>query len=367
MKKSKSIGSLDKNLKVKGLSETQTFRWLPATDRKLTVQGLAWFHENRDTFFRLPLRAQKLVREPVWHLAQCPASARIAFRSDTSSLAVRATLRDTNHMPHMPMTGSNGLALFAGEPGGKLRPWRTAVPDQTAPSFERELLTNVPTKMREFRLYLPLYKALDKLEIGFTPGATILRPSPYALPRPVVFYGTSITQGGCANTAGTDFVSNIGRLLNLDVVNLGFSGNGKGEPELARLIAEIDASLYVLDYAANTHAAEMRKTLPVFIEILRGRRPLTPILLVSQVAYAGLNFDPAIRERLDGTRECLMDNFLRQRRKGDRNIHFVDGYGLIPFGAESATVDGGHPTDHGFRLMADRLAPALEHILLRDN
>lgn len=366
-KKNKNIQDLDKNLKTSGLPKTMALRWLPATDRKLTVQGLAWFSENRGAFFRLPLRAKKLVREAVWHLAQCPAGARIAFRSDTTSLAVRATLRDTNHLPHMPMTGSNGLALFVGEPGGKLHFWRTAVPDQATPCFERELLTNVPAKMREFRLYLPLYKALDKLELGFTPGAAILRPTSYALPHPVVFYGTSITQGGCASTAGSDFVSNVSRLLNLDVVNLGFSGNGKGEPELAHLIAEIDASLYVLDYAANTTPAEMSKTLPVFLDILRDRRPLTPILMISQISHAAFHFDPSILQKLDGTRECLMDHFLRRRRQGDRHIHFVDGYGLIPFGTESATVDGGHPTDHGFRIMADRLAPALEQILSRDH
>jgi len=323
--------------------------------------------ENKGAFFRLPMRGQKSVRQPVWDLAQCPASANIAFRSDTTSLVIKALTRDAGHMSHMTLVGSNGLALFAGNPGCKLRLWRTAGPDQGNTAFERVLLENLPKKMREFRLYLPLYKALDKLELGLTPGAVILPPSPYALPKPVVFYGTSITQGGCANTAGTDFVSSLGRMLNLNMINLGFSGNGRGEPELARLIAEIDASLYVLDYAANTNAGDMRKTLPAFIKILRAARPKTPIMLVSQISYAALAFDPGTRERIDGTRECMMENYLRQRRKGDANIYFTDGAGLIPFGADNATVDGAHPTDHGFQLMAERLAPAIERILMADS
>ena len=193
------------------------------------------------------------MRQPVWS-CKCPASANVAFCSDTTRLAIKALARDAGYMHHMPLTGSNGLAVFVGNPGCKLRLWRTTAPDQGSPAFERVLLENLPKKMREFRLYLPLYKALDKLELGLTPGAKILPPSPYALPKPVVFYGTSITQGGCANTAGTDFVSSLGRMLNLHMINLGFSGNGRGEPELAHLIAEIDAALYVLDYAANTNA-----------------------------------------------------------------------------------------------------------------
>lgn len=361
----KRIESLDRNFKVKKTADPASRRWLSAGDRHLTVRGLAWFKENGGSFSRLPLRAEKVVREPVWQLAQCPASGRVCFQSDTTALSVRITNSDTGFMSHMPMTGSNGCILYAGSPG-HLQPWATATPDQQNPTFERELFKDVPRQMREFCLYLPLYKALKTLEIGLVPGAKLLPPSPPAVAKPVVVYGTSITQGGCANTAGSDFVSIVGRQLNVDVVNLGFSGNGRGEKEMAELIAEIDASLYVLDYAANTNAAEWEATLPRFLEILRRAHPETPVLLVTNVCFSQYAFSPGSRDVLEARRDFAMGFYAQQRRAGDRNLHLVDGFSLLPFGTDAAYVDGVHPTDHGFVLMAERLAPAIARILFRD-
>ena len=340
-------------------------KWVSAADRRLTVRGLAWFDENEGRFSRLPLRAEGHVRTDVWFLAQCPASARVAFRSDTTSLAVRVANATADHMPHMPSTGSNGLCLYCGTPG-RMRPWATAVPDPASASFERPLLQAVTKKVRDYRLYLPLYTAIESLDLKFSKGARILRPSPPALEKPAVFYGTSITQGGCASTAGSDFVSSIGRQLNIDVVNLGFSGNGRGEPEVAEFIREIDAALYVLDYAANVDDKTLRRTLPAFVRILREKRPQTPILLLTNVCFSSFDFSPATRQTLEARRDTMMEFYVKQRRGGDRNVHLADGFALIPFGTDCAYVDGVHPTDHGFSMMAERLAPFIEQILLRD-
>ena len=340
-------------------------RWLAAGGRRFTIRGLAWLEENGGNFSRLPLRAKGVVREPVWNLAQCPASARVAFRSDTTRLAVRAANPDAGLMMHMPATGSRGLALYCGGPQ-RMRPWGTAIPQQDDVSYETTFFTGLKKEVREFRLYLPLYKGLHSLAIGLDRGARILRPSPPTLPRPLVFYGTSITQGGCASTAGTDFVSAVGRMLNLDVVNLGFSGNGKGEPELAALIREIDAALYVLDYVANVTPARLRWTLPRFVRVLREKRPRTPILLVTNICYARYDYSPEVRRVIEAKRDIMMDYYVRARKRGDRDLHLADGFGLVRLGDDGATVDGVHLTDHGFRLMADGLAPIIERIILRN-
>ena len=341
-------------------------RWISVSDGRIPVRGLAWFAENRGSFSRLPIRAQQVVREPVWDLAQSPASARLAFRSNTTELTVRVTNSDTGFMSHMPLTGSSGLALYAGVPG-RMRYWTTAIPDQQDPTFERQLFSGIPGKMREFRLYLPLYKPLKSLDVCVSPGARVLAPSPARLPLPVVFYGTSITQGGCASTAGSDFVSTLGRDLDLDVINLGFSGNGRGDPELAKLMTEVESALYVLDYVANADAATLRRTLPRFVKILRKARPATPILLITNLCYANYDFSAAGRSVHEEKRDIIIDFYVRQRRRGDTSIHLADGFSLIPFGVPCVTVDGGHPADHGFHLMAKRLAPVIERILLRDD
>jgi lysophospholipase L1-like esterase len=337
--------------------------WMPASDRRLTIQGLAWFKENGGCFSRLPLRAKGRVRQAVWDLAQSPAGARIAFRTDSTRLSVRVSNSDTGVMYHMPGTGSNGLALYCGEPY-RMRAWVSAVPDPALATFERDLFKDLPPAMREFRLYLPLYKQLKSLDLAFSPGARILPPSPFALPKPVVFYGTSITQGGCAATAGSDFVSAVGRMLNLDVVNLGFSGNGWGEPELAELAAEIDASLFVLDYAGNADEARMKRTLSPFVRILRARHPATPILIVGPLGYTLYGYHAPTRQSQEAKRDIMMGVYLQWRKKGDANIHFADGLSLLPFDLDGGHVDGVHPTTHGFLVMAERLAPYVARILL---
>jgi len=347
-----------------GAAGTQSWRWMTPGDARLAVRGLAWSGENGGGFARLPARAEGRVPDEVWRLAQCPAGARVAFRSDTTGLAVRVTNSDAGVMNHMAGAGSNGLSLYCGRPGG-MRYWATARPSPESPSFESVLFQGVPKERREFRLYLPLYKPMLSLEIGVAKGARLLPPSPNALDKPVVFYGTSITQGGCASTAGSDFVSSVGRVLDLDVVNLGFSGSGRGEPVMAELVSEIDAALYVLDYAANADAATFHRNLPRFYRIIRKRRPKTPILLTTTVCFSGFDYSFERKATTERKRDVVFEFYARQRRRGDRDLHLVDGFGLIPFGTDAAYVDGVHPTDHGFQMMADRLAPQIQQILLR--
>lgn len=339
--------------------------WIEAHDRRLELRGLAWVKENGKSFNRLPLRAEKAVRPPVWNLARCPASARVCFRTDATRLAVRMTNLDCKPMPHMPATGESGLALYCGEPY-RIRPWSVAIPDLQKPQFERVLFERVEKRMREFTLYLPLYKALEKLELGFNHGARFEKTAAPAVAGPVVFYGSSITQGGCASTPGADYVSTVGRLLNLDVVNLGFSGQGICDPELAELMGELDASLFVLCSLANTPVSELPRKLPVFYRLLRRTRPETPIVLLSRTGRSGPDYSRSALAVAETYRDIMIHFYSRMRRAGDRNVHFVDGEALIPFGASCATVDGAHPADHGFQMMAERLAPFVSKILLAD-
>jgi lysophospholipase L1-like esterase len=258
------------------------------------------------------------------------------------------------------------VQLYSGTPR-RLKPWATAIPDTESLSFERPLFENLAPQMREFRLYLPLYCPLDKVEIGLDAGAKILAPTAPDVAKPVVFYGTSITQGGCASATGHDFVSMVGRLINVETINLGFSGNGLGEKEVARFISEIDASLFVLDYAANVYSAELRRTLPHFVDILRAERPDVPILLMSNVYFAAAAYtEQSRRDEMENRRDVAMEFYVSRRKRGDRNIHFADGFGLLPYGVDGAFVDGIHPTDHGFALMAQRLVPIIEQILLQE-
>ena len=358
----KRIEDVDKNLKLKKASKTRGTQWLKASSTRFTTRGLAWIDEDRPVLRRMPGRAEGAVPEGVWYLAQCLAGGRVCFRSDTTSMKVRAQLLREVPYPHMPATGHSGLALYVGAPREQ-KPWNFAFPDFGTQEFERDLFTGVSRQMREYTLYLPPYNGLVSLDIGLSDGAKTQKPSPHIAVKPAVFYGTSITQGGCANNAGGDYPSIVSRALNLDVVNLGFSGCGQGEPEVARLISEIDAGLFAVDYVANVQPARLKSTLPPFVKILREAHPHTPIVLMSKIVYAASVYDKAYREKHEQWRDIMIHFYSKQRKAGDENIHFVDGNTLIPYGADLSHVDGGHPTGAGFQLMAERLTPQIMRLL----
>ena len=335
--------------------------WIDASTGRLPVKGLAWFDENGGSFSRLPLRAQPKVREAVWNLAQCPAGGSLAFRSNTADLIVRVRLPHTDFLSDMAPPGVAGLELYCGTPG-RMRSWTVAVPELKDPCYERKLFGGLPRQMREFRLYLPLYCPLASLHIGLTRGARVLAPSAPDVPRPVVFYGTSITQGGCADSPGADAISMIGRRLNVETINLGFSGNGWGERELAELCAEVESSLFVLAYSENVTAESLEQTLPVFVATLRARQPQAPILLVTNLLFTGSQFDPQTLNTLERRRDAVIAFYVARRRAGDGRIHLADGFGLLG-DDDGLFTDGVHPTSHGFSQMAERLAPLIRRIV----
>ena len=159
-----------------------------------------------------------------------------------------------------------------------------------------ELLTEV-YKLPPERLLATVYAEDDEAyaiwtqEIGLPADAKLSKAEPYknedsSLRKPIVFYGTSITQGGCASRPGMVHTAILQRRLDHPVVNLGFSGNGKMEPEVVELMAEIDASCFVIDCLPNMDAKEVAERTEPLVRKLREAQPKTPILLVEDRSYS---------------------------------------------------------------------------------
>lgn len=360
----RSLKDLDENLRATtGSSE---LRWIDAFDRRVALRGLGWLAENRRKrqFRRFPDRVVSRLSDSVSQLSHCPAGVFLSFFTDSSEISVRWELSNLEWMDNMAPIGTAGLELFFRRDGL----WQTVAVARLGLNehcVTCALLTGAPREYQEYRLHLPLYKPLTSLAIGISPSAKIV-PSP--APRnakPIVFYGTSITQGGCANTPGSDFVSSLGRLLDREVLNFGFSGNGKGEREVAEILREIPAAAFVLDYLANVDAALLEKTLPPFVDALRESHPQVPVLLVGIVPFNMTLWNASRQKTLDDLRDVLMAFYLARKAAGDRNIHFIDGHGLLPAGQTGIYVDGVHPTSYGFAVMTERLAPQIRSILAR--
>lgn len=320
--------------------------WVEA--HTLLLEGRGWT-DVAAPYDRLPARAEKLVRPDVWNLSRNSAGLCARFVTGARSLRCQWTLLSTNlDMPHMPATGVSGVDLYARLQGG----WRFVANGRpTAQTNEAEW--GLPAGASEYRLYLPLYNGVSSVKLAVPEGQTLSAAQPSAT-RPVVVYGTSIAQGGCASRPGLAAVAMAGRRLDVPTINLGFSGNGRSEPEVADLLAELNPSVFVLDPLWNMSPDEVSARIPPFVRRLRAARPATPILLVedSQV----YNQVPTGKGRL---LRGIMDTL---KAEGLTGLYFLSAEGMLGIDGEG-TVDGCHPNDLGFARQAEAYIKALAPLL----
>lgn len=335
-----------------------SLKWITFPSSRLVLNGLPWFEENGPELYRLPQRMKKAVREAIWELAEMPSGGRIRFKSDTTSLAVRAFYPSVGGSHNICGIGRTGIACYI---DGEF--WRPVWPEKAGKS-ELVFFEGLSRRVREFTLYLPLYGPVSIRAVGFTRSARILPPSSFAVRKPVVFYGTSITQGGCVSQAGLSYQAILCRRLNLDFVNLGFSGEGRGEPEMARAVAEIDASCFVLDFAQNCPTVgELDERYLPFIETLRLAHPGTPVVCNTPIfATRNARLDDE-RKRFEGLSAVIRRAVAARIGSGDANIRLVEGLTLLGAHEADGLVDGVHPNDLGFQRMAERLEPVIADVL----
>ena len=251
--------------------------WYDARDIGVEGQGFA---DTKSPFDRLPARAETVVRGPVWGLSQHSAGVCVRFETDSTSLHAKWSLTSERlEMNHMPATGVSGLDLYVKGEAGKWR-W-LAVGRPAAKDTSAQLVSGLPAGRREYIVYFPLYNGVTAVSIGIAKDTKLWKADARKSGlEPVVFYGTSITQGGCASRPGMVHTAILGRWLDAPVINLGFSGNGRMEAEVAKFIGEIDASVYVIDCLPNMGADEVKDRTESLVKILREAHPDTPIVLV---------------------------------------------------------------------------------------
>lgn len=318
-------------------------------DERLPVFGLPWFAEEKPALRRLPTRLKDTFRKPVWDLAQHPSGGRIRIRTDSLRLTLTAQ-GDANAMHHMPSVGQNGFDLYV---DGEYV--NSAWPDKTG-KIVKTWDVGPDKKLRDITLYLPLYKAVAIQSVELEKAARLESPTPFALPKPIVHYGSSITQGGCASNAGMSTQAIVSRRLNVDFVNLGFSGNGLGEPALAEAIAEIDAAGYVLDFWGNPTPEVYEAALPPFVDILRKKRPDAPIVVTSPFWFPAEALGGKVAEAQRRKRE-IARAFVAARK--DPRMFFVDGLEMLNREQAAGLVDGVHANSLGFWFCANGLEPHL--------
>ncbi|MEH7011042.1 SGNH/GDSL hydrolase family protein [Neobacillus niacini] len=338
------------------------FQWYNPKEGSFQLSGFAWFHKE-GCYRRLPGQPEFEIPERVNELANCTSGGQIRFRTNASKLQIKVKLIGTASMSHMAASGQCGFDIYVGEPG-KQQYFATAIPPLHERTYERAIWDfDSRHEMREVTVNFPLYQGVEEVLIGTNQDALIEVPTPYQSDKRVIFYGTSITQGGCASRPGMSYTNILSRRFHLEFINLGFSGSGKGEQGVALTIREIERpACFVIDYEGNVTTEQYKTTLVPFIETYREYHPLVPIIVMSRIPYAQGGTHGRYKDYLERRNhsKSTVEQFIRN---GDQNLTFVDGSALLGENWNECTVDGVHPNDFGFMKMAEGLEGIMETVL----
>ena len=325
------------------------------------VEGRAWPDLDRLRYFdRFPAIAEGRVTDAVWNLSRDSAGMMVRFKTDATTIWTNYTLyRERLAGANMTAIGASGIDLYARDSSGK---WRWVGVSRPAGKIVRqEVIAGLAPGMREYAAYLPLYNGVDEISIGVPPAAHFEQLAPRS-EKPIVFYGTSITHGASASRPGMAHPAILGRRLDLPVVNLGFSGNGRMDAAVGELLGKIDAAVYVIDCLPNMDAAMVREKCLPLVKQLRAARPNTPIVLIEDRRNTNSWILPVRDQHHTANHAALRESFAALEKEGVKGLFYLAGDDLMGADAEAST-DGSHPSDLGFVRHADLFEPVLRAAL----
>ena len=321
---------------------------------RIRLTGLLWKDKNKN-YHRMDDEFTEEYNPGIKRRSAHTAGVQASFRTDSEKIGVHMVLDDPEYMNHMPDNAVGGADIYIGS-GTEKRYWHVIWNDRKGDFVQTELTDRC---VHDYTVNFPLYSGLKSFRIGLCPDAEISEPEPFAVEKPVIFYGSSITQGGCASHPGNNYINILSRLLNINTVDLGFSGSCLGEPMIAKLIAQHDAAAFVMDYDHNASGAEhLSQTHENFFRLYRAERPDTPVIILTKPDYDDNPADGEARKKV------IYKTDENAIRSGDKNVYFIDGSKIFrEHLRDCCTVDRNHPTDLGFARIADAVFPVLKKCL----
>ena len=345
----KDAALIDKNFSIPFGINKEGLRFFDARD--LDVYGLSYID---GIYRRMPAEDAKAVSENTLIISTESAGGRIRFKTNSKRIAIYAEYRSIARVPNYSMTSTMGFDIYSGK-----RFIGVFVPPLSArDSFESEITLPFSDGVsRDYTIFFPVCSELTRVLVGIDEGSEMLSAEEYSVKLPVVFYGSSITQGACASHPANTYENILSRELDLDYINLGFWGNALGEEAMARYIAKLPSSLFVYDYDYNApDAAHLCATHERMFKIIREERPELPIIIMSAVKPYPETEDIKRNDVIRRTYENAIN-------AGDKNVYFLSGAEIIAGVRDSALADNVHPSDIGFCAMADALAPIIKGVL----
>lgn len=322
-------------------------------DAPLKVFGVPFF-ERKKSLQRLP---DELIAELPQNYKtlgkRCPG-ARVGFRTDAEEFTVEITLDTLSVDVGMAIYSCQSAEVHIGRRGKARYAGLVNPPNYDTKTYSKTFKKSA--ELEDVMIYLPRNEMVLNVKVSLPDGARVEAPTPYKY-GPILFYGSSITEGGCCTRMTNAYNAMLSDRLDIDYYNFGFSGSAKGELCVADYINTMDIEAFVYDYDHNAPSAEhLRATHEAFFKRIREKSPTLPILIMTKPDF---DYDKNAAQR----RAVIYDTYKNAVDAGDKNVYFLDGESF--FGNEDrelCTVDCCHPNDLGFYRMASVVEPVLREI-----
>ncbi len=342
------LEEIDVNFAISDNVKRDDIVWYDVLDGHFDLYGLLSPCEATQAFHRIPREVAEATNPGVAKLFLDTAGGRARFVTDSPYVAILCELaRPMELMSHMPLSGSQGFDLYR-QQEGEWKFFRSFFPPFTPGITGYSGIQMLPTQKTAYMLNFPLYGTVKSLKIGLHRDACLEHGPKYRRELPVVFYGSSITQGGCASRPGNAYEAHLSHRFDFDYVNLGFSGSARAEESIVSYMKELDMSVFVCDYDHNApDLAHLEATLKPLYLAIREKHPDIPYIFASS---------PGVRTG-EARRQHVRKVYEEAVAAGDTNVYYVDGGHMFdgPY-ADGCTMEGCHPNDIGFFRMYEAFA-----------
>lgn len=356
------ISEIDKNLAVSDTVSENGIIFRNSLSAPFSLYGLM----PTTPFLRFPLETAQRVSPGVEALCHNTAGGRLRFKTTSKRVVLRVCYDGITHFSHMPFTGTTGFDMYIFANGNYSYAGSFIPPADCGNNFDSEIILP-DNSLRDITINFPLYNSVKTVFIGLEENAELSPTDGYTNEKPIVYYGSSITQGGCASRPGNSYQALISRRFNIDYYNFGFSGSALGEIPMAEYIADLPMSLFFLDYDHNSPNPEHLKAHhESFFLTVREKNPNLPVIMATKT---DIPRSPDAERDTEARRRVVCETYENALKRGDRNVMFIDGGTVftnaldLSAPADSCTVDGCHPNDLGFACMARVYGDAIKNML----
>lgn len=348
-----NISQIDKNFNIDLNIQKGNIRFFDIRKLPFKIYGVFW---EDGKYRRISQTISKNISVGINALHAHTSGGRVRFVTDSRYIAINVEVENVFRASHFTLVGGCGFDMYSGK-----EYVHTFVPPYEFENRYESVAEFSSSELREITINFPLYGEVNEIYIGLEDGAVLKEASSYINESPIVYYGSSITQGGCSSRPGNAYTHIISINNNKDFINLGFSGSAKGEEIMANYIAGLEMSAFVMDYDHNAPNPEhLEATHEKFFKIIREKNPALPVVFVSKpdfhtAYYRGVSPVDSIRRR-----DIIYRTYINAVNSGDKFVKFIDGSSLFNgMNSDACTVDGCHPNDLGFMRMAEVIGLSL--------